>query len=399
MIKLRNNEWAIKLSESFLGIGADKVFFALLPFVAVKMFGATIYGEYTYYFSIATMLSILSKIGLDTGLLYFIPRTGNRFISGAFVIVSTLSIVVGGIYVFVERSFLIYIPLFMLLSVHALFLVIHRASGKIKEYYFVSAFIRQGLTLILLLVLYHLGISNGILIAFTAGFLIADVILLIYNRSHFERIEYSKEVILYSLPLLITSAMALIMDQIDVIMLRQYFDEATVGVYNIAAKLATLPAYLLIIFNTVFAPKISELYHTGKVEELKKIYTVSAQFLMWTSFFIVILVIVLNQWILGFFGNEFLIAGNVILYRGIGQVVNCSVGSVWYMLSMTGRSKLNMIGTSSAAVINVILNFILIPRMGMDGAAIASMIAVSFINILGYILVKKYFGVKVYGLF
>lgn len=398
-MKIRDNVFLVKLSESFFGIGADKLFVALLPFVAVKIYGATIYGEYTYYFSIATMLSILSKVGLDTGLLYFIPRNGNRYVSGTFVIVGTLSIAVGAVYLFIERSFLIYIPLFILLSLHALFMVIHRATAKIKEYYIVSAFVRQGLTLILLFILYRLGANDGILIAFTAGYLVADIALLAYNRRHFRKIEISKELVLYSLPLLITSAMAVIMDQIDVIMLRQYFDEETVGIYNIAAKLATLPAYLLTIFNTVFAPKISELYHEGKEEELKKIYTVSARLLMGSSLIIVLVVILLNQWILGLFGKEFLAASNVVLYRGIGQVINCSVGSVWYMLSMTGRSKLNMIGTSSAAIINIILNFMFIPRMGMDGAAIASMIAISFISILGYILVKKYFNLKVYKFF
>jgi len=399
MNRLRSNTWFIKLSESFVGVAADRLLFALFPFVSVKLFGAATYGEYTYYFSIATMLSILSRMGLDTGLLYYIPKTHNRFISGSFAIVCILSILVGGLYLFIEQSFLVYTPLFLLLSIHTLFLTLHKASGRIKEYYFISAFIRQAITLLVLFILYKIGASYGVIVASTAGYLFVNTILFVYNRKYFERIEFSKELILYSLPLLITSAMTLIMDQIDIIMLKQYYDETTVGIYNIAAKLATLPSYLLIIFNTVFAPKISELYHKGKEDELKKAYSISTKILMIISFVIVTIVIVLNQWLLGFFGKEFLVAKNIIIYRGIGQVVNCSVGSVWYMLSMTGRSKLNMIATCSAATLNVILNAILIPRMGMDGAAIASMIAVSFINILGYILVRKYFHVKAYGIF
>ena len=120
---------------------------------------------------------------------------------------------------------------------------------------------------------------------------------------------------------------------------------------------------------------------------------------MGVSVLMVIVAVLLNQWVLGFFGKEFLAGSNVVLFRGIGQVINSSVGSVWLLLSMTGRSKLNMIGTSSAAVINVIMNLLLIPRMGIDGAAIASMIAVSFINILGYIFVKRIFKVKVFWIF
>ncbi len=147
MNRLRSNTWFIKLSESFVGVAADRLLFALFPFVSVKLFGAATYGEYTYYFSIATMLSILSRMGLDTGLLYYIPKTHNRFISGSFAIVCILSILVGGLYLFIEQSFLVYTPLFLLLSIHTLFLTLHKASGRIKEYYFISAFIRQAITL------------------------------------------------------------------------------------------------------------------------------------------------------------------------------------------------------------------------------------------------------------
>jgi O-antigen/teichoic acid export membrane protein len=65
---------------------------------------------------------------------------------------------------------------------------------------------------------------------------------------------------------------------------------------------------------------------------------------------------------------------------------------------MTGRPKVNMVGKILAASINTVLNLILIPIWGISGAALASMIAVGFVNILGYSIVKRILNVKVFGI-
>lgn len=399
MKRLKNNNFILKFTESLLGKGLDHIFAALLPFIAVKLFGVTIYGEYTYYLAIAMMLSILTKIGLENSLIYFIPKEGNKFITSSFTIVAFLSILVGAIYQFVEKEFINYLPILTFLSVHTLFASIHRTSGKIKEYFLVSAFIRQGITILLLFIFSSIGIESGILIAYTLGFLFANAFLTLYNRKSFGKFSLSKDFLFYSFPLMITSAMAMIINQIDVIMIRHYIGTTSVGIYNIASKLATLPSIFLVIFNIAFAPKISELYHKGRDEEIIKLYSLSTRILMFSSLLAVVVIFLLNNWLLGFFGEEFLVASGVVLYRGIGQVVNSGVGSVGLMLSMTGKARINMYIQVSAAILNIIINAILIPRYGINGAAIASMIAISYVNVARYIVVSKQFRVRVFKLF
>jgi O-antigen/teichoic acid export membrane protein len=388
-----------KTIHGFWGTGLDRLFMALLPFLAVKLFNASVYGEYTYYFAIATMISMFVKLGLDNGILFFVPRSRDKYISGIFSLVILSASTFGIIFTIINKNFVLYLPLLILLSIHTLFLSIHRVRGKIKSYFLINSFIGQGTTALLLFFLSRIGLRNGILISFTAGYIAADIIFIIYNRKYFHRPKIKKEIIIYSLPLMFASMMTTAIHEIDIIMIKHYLDNASVGIYNIASKIATFPAYLLVIFNISFAPLISRYYHDQKIEELKKIYTQSTRILMIFSFVIILAILLLREYLLGFFGEEFLFAKDVILYRSIGQLVNSSVGSVWYMLSMTGRQKLNMFGMMGAAIINIILNLALIPNIGINGAAIASMITISLINILGYLLVKKYFHVKIFGIF
>ena len=110
----------------------------------------------------------------------------------------------------------------------------------------------------------------------------------------------------------------------------------------------------------------------------------------------IVVILIFGKAFLGIYGPEFQDGYSVVVYRSIGQVFNAGVGSVWLMLRMTGKPKLHMYGTLAAVVVNLILNFALIPRIGIDGAAIASMVSVTFINILGFSLVKKNFNINPY---
>ena len=96
------------------------------------------------------------------------------------------------------------------------------------------------------------------------------------------------------------------------------------------------------------------------------------------------------------YGPEYIIGYKVIVYRAIGQFVNAAVGSVWLMLRMTGKTMYQIYGTIVGAILNIGLNYMLIPTLGIDGAALASMASTIFMNLLGFILVTRIFKVNPY---
>ena len=65
------------------------------------------------------------------------------------------------------------------------------------------------------------------------------------------------------------------------------------------------------------------------------------------------------------------------------------------MMTMTGNQRVFLLVYVFAGIIDVILNFILVPSLGMNGAAIASAVSLAVLNLTMYFIVKKKLQIKV----
>src|SRR5699024_8610213 len=104
----------------------------------------------------------------------------------------------------------------------------------------------------------------------------------------------------------------------------------------------------------------------------KALYIKATRFLFVFSLISTFLLLVFSEFILSVFGAEFVQGQSALILRTLGQFVNIAVGGVWYMLSMTGKPKFQMYANSFALLLNILINFILIPKYGISGAAFAS---------------------------
>ncbi len=346
---------------------------------------------------------VFAKAGLDNGLLYYIPKVGSKFISFSFLISTILSIIIILVgLLFIENDFtLIMLPLIMLLTLEQLFFSIYRSNEQIKEYYIVNGIISFIIRITIVTILIPI-IGNeiwNVAIAVYLSFLFSISYYFFQCRDSFTKINYSRTYLKYSLPLVLSASMAIMIDKIDIIMIGNMLDNTSVGIYQISAQIANVTSMLLIIFNTVFAPKISKLYHQNKIDDLRAVYIKSTKVLGLISLTFLIGVFFFGDFILHIFGEEVMVGRQSLLLRSIGQFVNVAVGSVWLMLAMTGKPKFQMYANFIAFIINVVLNFILIPKFGIDGAAFASMVTIVFMNIIGYTIVSKTFNIKAYKFF
>ena len=98
-----------------------------------------------------------------------------------------------------------------------------------------------------------------------------------------------------------------------------------------------------------------------------------------------------------FFGKEYLSGQKSLLILMIGQFFSSMAGSVGYILQMTGRQSIFQNIILISTFINIILNFILIPRYGLIGAAFASMVSIILWNLLSIIYI--YINYKVLTLY
>jgi O-antigen/teichoic acid export membrane protein len=202
-----------------------------------------------------------------------------------------------------------------------------------------------------------------------------------------------REVLDISMPMLMTASMFFFIGQTGVIMLGMFRSESEVGYYSVAIKMATLTSFVLGAINSMAAPKFSELFHTGNVDELFRVARKSTKLIFWTTVPILMFLIIFGLPVLRVvFGKDFTVAYPALVLLVIGQFVNSISGSTGIFMNMTGQQKVfrNIIIISS--VINVTVSIGLIPRFGLAGAAIAAMVSLCFWNICSLVYIKSKFG-------
>ena len=167
-----------------------------------------------------------------------------------------------------------------------------------------------------------------------------------------------------------------------------------VGVYRVAAQGAGLVAFGLQVANVVIAPQIASLYAQGNLERLQQLSTGCARavllFALPTALAFVVAGGSFAAWV---FGPEFLRAHTPLALLAIGQLVNSAMGSVTFLLTMSGHERVAARFMLMTAVANVVMNLVLIPPFGMAGAAVATATTMSIWNILLFRAVKSRIGI------
>ena len=202
-----------------------------------------------------------------------------------------------------------------------------------------------------------------------------------------------RDILTLSLPMLMTATMTFIIAQAGVVMLGIFRSEAEVGYYAIAVKLATLTSFVLTSINTMAAPKFSELFHSGNMEELFYVAQKSAKLIFWTTTPILAGLLLLGKPILSLlFGPDFTVAYGALVLLVAGQFVNSISGSTGYFMNMTGNQKVFRNIIIGSAILTVGLGIALIPPFGIIGAATAAMVSLIFWNVSTLVYIKIKYG-------
>ncbi|WP_197911653.1 flippase [Kineobactrum salinum] len=197
------------------------------------------------------------------------------------------------------------------------------------------------------------------------------------------------------LPLAMLAGLQLINSHADILMLGTLRSDREVGVYRVVVQMATLVVFGLSAFNQILQPYFARLYEQNDMLRLQKLATYSARIILSIALPPVVIMVAAGKPLLGFFFGEGYSAGATSLaILAIGQLVNASMGSVGVLLNMTGHERDTMYGIGVAAGANVILNIILIPRWGIEGAATSTAITLFVWNFLLRRAVKRKLSIE-----
>lgn len=190
-------------------------------------------------------------------------------------------------------------------------------------------------------------------------------------------------------PLWISSLVALIIQQLSILVLSNYAELADIAIYSIAAKIAVLMSFVLFAFNAILAPKFAALYATKQFISLKNLAKQANKILLLIAISISLFLYIISNELMTLFGEEYMRGTLWLRILILGQLINVGTGSVVNLLIMTGHEKLHRNLTLLVALITVILVSLLIPKYGAIGAAIATAVAMSIQNLLSYYFAHK----------
>jgi O-antigen/teichoic acid export membrane protein len=388
----------------------------LIAIYISKLYGADVYGRYSILVTFAQFSVMLFSLGLPTAIVkltseaeHFNKLPITNYLNRS-IIVLVISGIIGSIIIYSTSSLLGYnlfhdnllSKLFKYLSYFFIFMILHNFgaqffSGRKKFLayglnmfifpnilFFVFIFIFRSLNL----VTEFFAILSYILSLTSVG------IYLLFNlpiKKVYQNYPY-KNLLKLSLPILFSSAFLFISNWTDIFMLGSMVSKSEVGVYSAAYKLATISLLIILTVNIVIAPKIAELYNQNKSKQLSFEVRRANQLMTLLTLPIVIGLIVFRKFLLGLFGLEFLSGELALILLSIGFLFNAFSGTVSHILNMTDYQRIFRNLTLAMAILNIGLNYILIPKFGINGAALASLFSQLFLNVFAVFYVKINLG-------
>jgi len=167
-----------------------------------------------------------------------------------------------------------------------------------------------------------------------------------------------------------------------------------VGLYKVAYQTASFIPFGLMAVNTAIAPTLAQLYAIGDKGKLRKVMMTASAVATAFALPLVLLFTLRGGWLLGLaFGKAFAASKTALAIITGGQMINAITGPVRLLLIMSGHENKAALSVGIGAVINLLLNGVLIISLGVVGAAIAGGLTIIATNLLAfcfaYITLKK----------
>lgn len=258
---------------------------------------------------------------------------------------------------------------------------------------------------ILSIVLFFTQNQEWLIEAFLAGFILLSLITTIKILILFKKLNLSNQtsysfsynqIFSRSYPMALSAVAYFIMQSVDIIILTVYEGFDNVAYYSIAVKLATVTALALMSVNIVIAPKIAEIYNTNDFNRLNKLIRDGARIIFIISLPVLLILFIFSGPTLSLFGEGYIFAKQALWVLLAGQFFSALCGPGAIYLNMTGKQKKLNIILILGLVINVVLNLLLIPIYGIEGAAIATLISMIFWNSIIVVVIYRTDRIKIH---
>ena len=403
-------------------VKASAAFIAFFMTVAItRLLGASESGLFLLAISILSFGSVFFRLGLDNVLIRLISSSKGDISSitamktaliwsASIAIVITIVIALFAkplsFYVFEKPQFSnVLSTMIWALPFMVIFMLIGFGFQAFYRVILATLFQNLGLSFLFLILLFSVYFYNVEfdLTAAYAGFLYAAssivicvIALFMWNKQikgDWGRAKL-KDNMLWgaSSNLWAASTMSLTVQWSGILIAGALVSSTEIAYLSAAQRTAMLTSFVLMVVNMVVAPRYALLWKEDKIKEIQRLAKWSTRGMVILVIPIVAVMLAVPELIMGLFGAEFVVAGNLLAIMAIGQFINVATGSVGFLLNMSGHERDFRRVTMFAGPMTIILSYFFIVQWGVLGAAIATAVGLSLQNIGALFMVRKRLG-------
>lgn len=329
----------------------------------------------------------------------------RRIISTAVLIaLSGIIVFTGVLFLFARNIFQTYfVDFIVLFVVETIFeLCQHCARGLHKiKYYTIASIVNSvvvALTATVLIYIFHLQI-RGLLIAHIVGYICGSVFIIfslqLYKLLRFKMISgnEAKNILKYSTPLMPNSIAWWIANSSDRTLINIYLGSEFNGIYGMANKVPSLCITLFNVFHLSWQENASDTLRDDK-DPTEYFNSIFAQ-LVPTVFSIAICVLAINFYLFGFVFDPKYIDGylhvSILTAATVFSFMGQFIGGIFVGLK---RTSVNGLTTLMAAGINILVDFVLIQKIGLFAASISTLVAYLFLFFVRFFIVRRVYKIN-----
>jgi len=387
-----------------LGFGIYSLGAFLFRVSSARSLSVEDYGVLGFLMALTLVASLMAALGLGAGLPKLIVErrvrgeSVRRLIGSAYVLVALSSLAVLALLLFsaplvlsfLDASFfvyvlsLIYVPFFAFLTVSV---AADRGFGSFK----VKALLHDGLRGLLLLIsslllFYYVSSLDVAVLFYVLAVALPSLLAVVYVKEKYGvKLDGSflKELVLFSLPLLLLSFFGRFIFSMDTLMLSYFLPESDVGLYSAAQTLSQLGATIHNAVLFLFFPLVTSFFVRKKFSEADRFYKLVTKWVLVLSLpLFTILFFYAPQVLSIIFGEEYIPGAEALKILSIGYFVHVFLGGNGASLVALGAVYDLLKLSIFPVIVNFILNATLIPPFGILGAALATSISLIILNVL-----------------
>lgn len=402
----------------------------LIMLILARVLGAKDYGVYAYAMAWIGVLGVPATLGFpqmivrnvavyqergEWALLAGLLRLTTRIVvSVSFVLAAVCGLIVWVRWGSRENNsmplaFLVALPILPVIVLVQIRQAALRGFHDIMRGQLPELFVRPVFFLLLLLLLFGLFGRFSAKLALFANFL-AVSISLVLATIWLGKVRKGKPIVRIpvfsvgswfyeALPLAVVAGMQTINFQADMLILGTIKGPTDLGVYAISRRLSDFLAFGLLAAETAVAPRIASLYASRERAMLQAIVVKSGRMAMVFVAPVVLILVFFGKDLLEVMGPEFSSGFSALMILATAQVINVLFGPNGQLAIHTGHGKGAMVCVAVGACVNISLNFLLVPRWGVVGSALATGVSLVTWNLLLTIYLYRRTGIRTLAVF